>query len=327
LDGLRFLQPDAAYWLLLVPVVWLSWIAQRWHRERRRRAAGIGPRLGRLSPLTGRSRDLGVLALATLTVAALVAAAARPQAVVSAPQYESFDLVVLLDRSASMLATDVKPSRLARACAEIQNFLRDKPETIDRVALIAFANTAVVTSHLTKDLDILFFFLDWISHDQDPYYGTDLATALESALRLARKEAPQRRKVVVLVSDGEDHGERLERAIDEFRASTIPIYAVGIGGDGAVTIPAPRGSLYTTLRDDGGAELKTTFSERTLRHIAASASGAYFRSTSGLELATTLADVAAREKRTIDVREEYRDVDGFMLSAAALALMGLLVLL
>ncbi len=327
LAGLRFLAPDAAYWLLVLPLFWACWLLHRWYRGRRRRASGIGLHHGRLAPLTNAKRDIAVLVLVTVGSAALVFVAARPQAIAKIPQYESFDLIVILDRSASMLATDIKPSRLSRACLEIQNFLRDKPETVDHVALIAFADTAIVTSHLTRDLDILFFFLDWMKQDRDPYYGTDFATAMESALQVARTETPQRRKVVVLVSDGEDHGERLERAIDDFHKSRIPIYAVGVGGESTATIPAPPGSGYPMLMDELGAALTTTFHEGTLRRIATMTNGSYFRSTSGLELAATLDDVASRERRPTNFREQYRDVDGFALSAAALMLSGLLVLL
>jgi Ca-activated chloride channel family protein len=325
--SLRFLEPDAAYWLLALPLLWSCWLLHRWYRERRRRVSGIGPRLARLAPLTGLKRDLAVLAMVTIGGAALVSAAARPQAIVRAPQHDPIDLILLLDRSASMLATDVKPSRFGRACLEIGNFLTDKPDTIARVGLIAFSGTAIVTSHLTRDLDILSFFLDWMKDDRHPFYGTDLATVLESALGVARTESPQHRTVVVLVSDGEDHGERLERAIDEFRTSGIPIYAIGVGGDEAVTIPAPRGSDEPTLRDENGDEITTTFNEATLRRVATMTNGRYFRSTTGLELATTLAEVAARETRTIQFREEYRDVDSFALATAAVVLSGLLVLL
>jgi Ca-activated chloride channel homolog len=325
--ALRFLEPGAAYWLLMLPIVWACWLLHRWSRDRWRRASGIGAQLGRLAPITAAKRDIAVVTLATVGTAGLVAAAARPQALVSIPQYESIDLIVLLDHSASMLANDIQPSRLGRACLEIQNLLRDKPEAIDRVALIAFANTALVTSHLTHDLDILFFFLDWIKQDANPYYGTDIATGLGSVLTVARAEAPGRRKAVVLVSDGEGHGARLDQVLGEIRRSTIPVYVVGIGGDGAATIPAPPGSDYPRLRDDAGRELTTRFSEVTLRRIATTTGGSYFRSTSGLELAATLADVAARGRRASQVREEYRDVDALALGAAALVLSGLLVLL
>jgi hypothetical protein len=354
LRGLRFADPDAAYWLLVLPLLWCCWLLHRWYRDRRRQASGIGPRLARLAPLTAHRRDAAVLIFASFGGAALVAAAARPEAIGSTPQYESVDLIVLLDRSASMLAADLNPSRLGRACLEVQNFLQTKPETIDRVALIAFASTAVVASHLTRDLEILYFFLDWMKQDRNPYYGTDLATALESALRVATREAPHRRKVVVLISDGEDHGERLEQALDEVRRSTIPVHVIGVGSDAAVAIPAPpgyyamlrdenlsqpwgdpasiaaptpRASGAPTLVDDNGAELITKLDEATLRRIARTTGGSYYRSTSGLELATTLADVAARDKRVGQTRQAYRDVDAFVLAAAAFILSGLLVLL
>jgi hypothetical protein len=352
--GLRLADPDATYWLLVLPLMWFAWIVHRWYRDKRRKASGIGPRLGRLAPLTGRRRDIAVLLLSTLAGAALIVAAARPQGIVSTPQYESLDLIVAIDRSASMLATDINPSRLARACLEVQNFLQEKPDTIDRVALIPFASTAVVTSHLTKDVEILLFFLDWMKQDRNPYYGTDFATALESALNVARTEAPHRRKVVVLLSDGEDRGERLEQVLEQVRRSTVRVYAIGIGGDEAVTIPAPpgyyaaardenlslpwgdpsaiarpaqRGSGAPMLLDDNGVQLVTRLDEGTLRRIARTTGGSYYRSASGVELATTLADVAARERRTGQTREAYQDLDAFALGAAAVMLSGLLMLL
>jgi len=352
---LRFVDPDAAYWLLALPLIWCCWLLHRWYRNRQREASGIGPRLARLAPLTSRTRDVAVLLVATIGGAALVAAAARPQAIVGTPEYESFDLVVVVDRSASMLAPDVKPSRLSRACLEVQNFLQEKPETVGRVALVAFADTAVVTSHLTNDLEILLFFLDWMKQDRNPHYGTNLATALESALNVARMGAPHRRKVIALVSDGEDHGERLDRVLDDVRRSTIPVYAIGVGGDSAVTIPAPpgyyamqreedrslpwgspatvappeqpHGGGARPLLDDNGAELTTRLNERTLRRIAVTTGGSYYHSTSGLELATTLVDVATRERRPGPVREAYRDVNWLALAAAALMLAGLVALL
>jgi len=325
--ALRFMEPSAAYWLAVIPILWCCWLAHRWYRDRRRYRSGIGPQLARLAPLTGPKRDVATLMLATLAATILVAAAARPEAIRNVPQYESVDLILLLDRSASMLATDIQPSRLSRACLEIENLLRDKPPTIDRLALIAFADTAVVTSHLTRDSEILFFFLEWIQQDQHTFYGTNLATALESALAVARTEAPQRRTAIVLISDGEDQGDLLARAVDQVHDARIPVYTIGIGGNAPVAIPAGVGNEHPTLRDDKGAELVTRFSEATLRRIATATNGEFYRSSSGRELGTALTRIAAREQPSGHVREEYTNIEWLPLSAAVCVLSAILVIL
>jgi Ca-activated chloride channel family protein len=321
------MEPTAVYWLATIPIVWCCWFVHRWYRDRRRCQSGIGPILARLAPVTGPRRDLATLLLATLAATVLVAAAARPEAIRNVPQYESVDLIVVLDRSASMLATDIQPSRLSRACLEIENLLRDKPPILDRVALIAFADTAVVTSHLTRDSEILFFFLDWIQKDQHTFYGTNLATALESALTIARTEMPQRRKAIVLISDGDDQGGLLASAIDQVHDARIPVYTIGVGGDRPVTIPARVGSEDRALRDDSGAALVTKFSGATLQRIASATSGEFYRSSTGEELATALAKVAAREQPSGRFREEYTNVEWLPLSVAVCVLSAILVIL
>ena len=324
---IRFLQPEAAYWLLILPVLWCCWLLHRWYRERTRRVSGLGPRLTQLASMTGLKRDLVVVTLATLAALALICAAARPQMTVRIPEYERIDLIVVLDRSVSMRASDIMPNRFSRASVEIQNFLTSQPETISRVGLIAFADTPFVMSHLTADAAILFFFLDWMKEEQEPLFGTDLGMALQSALSVAQKELPQRRKIVVLISDGDDHSEGLERAIDAFQEDRIPVYSIGIGADAEVSIPAPPGAVYDTLRDDDGTVLTTKFSENTLRRIAGMTGGRYFRSVSGRELSKALADIAAREKRIASWRYEYRDVHPYALAVAVSLLAGLLVML
>src|SRR5690606_4355974 len=111
----RFVDPEAAYLLLVLPLLWCCWLLHRRYRDRQRQRSGIGPRLATLSPVTGRRRDIAALVLLSFGACALVIAAARPQVLVRSPEFESFDLILLLDRSASMLATDVKPSRISRA--------------------------------------------------------------------------------------------------------------------------------------------------------------------------------------------------------------------
>ena len=324
---MRFLEPEAAYWLLLLPGLWCCWLLHRWNRERARRLSWVGPQLLKLAALAGGRRDLVVLAFATFGALALVAAATRPQIVVRTPEYERIDLILVLDRSASMRTTDIQPSRFGRARLEIQNFLMAAPEAIGRVGLIAFADSAVVLSYLTWDPGVLFIFLELTDEDQVPHYGTDLGRALQSALDLAHEDLPQRRKVIVLISDGDDQGSELDRVVADLLGSRIPVYSIGIGGKAEVAIPAPPWTEHAMLQDDSGAVLTTRFNEGALRRIAGMTQGRYFRSVTGMELTRALADITARETEIAEWRDDYRDLHGLALAVAALAFSGLVVAL
>ena len=197
-----------------------------------------------------------------------------------------------------------------------------------RVGLIGFAGSSLMLSHHTSDSGILLFYLDWIEEDHEPLYGTNLTAALNSALDLAGKDMPERRKIVVIVSDGEDHSGSLEGTVAKFVAARIPIYCIGIGTNAAVPIPADVDGVREVLRDEEGAVLTTRFNEGTLRSIARTAGGRYFRSTTGEELGTALSDIAGRERRIVRWKtNEYREIYPWGLATAALALACALVTL
>src|SRR5258708_30977404 len=122
------------------------------------------------------------------------------------PEFGREGLVSVRAGSAGRRAHDGAPSRFSRATEEIRTFLKNKPESIDRVGLVGFAGSSLILSYLTRDLDAVAFYLDWIEHDPQTFLGTDIGAALKSALELARKDDRQTRKIFVLLSDGADFG-------------------------------------------------------------------------------------------------------------------------
>src|SRR5262249_21203826 len=155
----------------------------RYVRAFRRRAA-IAPRFAWLSRRSSGARRIAVLSTSAAAAAALAFALVRPQLLLAQriPEYERQDLVIMLDRSASMRAHDIVPSRFTRATLEIRNFLKKKPEAIDRVGLVGFADASLVLSYLTNDVGSLFFYLDYIDGDPHALFGTNIGAALTSAL-------------------------------------------------------------------------------------------------------------------------------------------------
>lgn len=324
---MRFLHPELAIWFLGLPVAFAAWYLHVHAKRRFRARAGIAPRLSRAST---RTRDWIALGAALTAVAALTLALMRPQLLTErrVPDYEREDLILILDRSVSMRAVDIAPSRFARAIREIKTFLAAKPEAIDRVGLVGFAGNALIVSHLTRDLSSLFFYLDWIQEDEQPQFGTDMGSALTSARDLARKDGKPTRKIFLILSDGDDTGGQLSLALAAMRTDHVPVYTIGIGSDVAVPIPVRNeDGTMGFLQDEQGGILRAQFSETTLRGIATVTGGRYFRSTTGNELLTAMQGVVEHERKLIGWKTsvEYRDL--YRESLAAGAVCALIVLL
>jgi Ca-activated chloride channel family protein len=329
---MRFLQPDLVHWILALPLLVGLAILHRVSRLAFRRRARIATRFQPLSRRSTGLRDAVTLAASLVTAGALVFALMRPQMLLThqIPEYQRQDLVIMLDRSVSMQAHDIRPSRAARAALEIRNFLRHKPDGLDRVALVGFAESAVVLSYLTQDLDSMLFYVDWMDQDRTPLFGTNLGAALTSAMDVVKKDDRPTQKLFLILSDGEDYGSDLRNALVAARTAGYRINCIGIGSDDAVPIPL-RGEdgKETPLRDDDGHAVITRFSETTLRDIATATGGRYQRSSTGDDLQRALAGLVSGERRLTGWRAvtDYRDLYPLGLLVAALAAAGLLLLM
>lgn len=323
---MRFLRPDLLRWWLVIPVLVASW-AIHWQATRAfRRRTPIADRFATLSRRSTWRREAGVLTAAALTAAALVFALMRPQVLLArrVADYEGQDLIVMLDRSVSMRARDVAPSRFSRATLELRNFLRQKPEGIDRIGLVGFAESSVVLSYLTADTESVLFYLDWLDEDAretTALFGTNIGAALKSARDIASKDDRVSRKLFLVVSDGEDYGTELRDALETFRSEGLRVDAIGIGSDAAAPIPLPTDGEETFLLDDAGRRVTTTFEEATLRRVAATTGGRFIRSATGTELARALAEIAKGERKQVGWRTttDYRDIHAVGLAVAVLA--------
>jgi Ca-activated chloride channel family protein len=324
---MRFLHPEYATWLLAVPVAVAWWTFRRHARLAFRHEARLGARTVDASRLSGTRTDLAALLLAAMSFTLLVLAAMQPQLrrEWQLPEYEQRDLVLVLDRSVSMRAADIAPSRFARAVQETKRFLEAKPQAIDRVALVGFSNAAIAISHFTRSVDSLFFYLDWLADDTRPNFGTDIGSALLTAADVIERDGLPTKKLVLVISDGEDEGEVLDTAVNRLRTAGVPIYAIGVGGPRPIEVPVPADDG----EGDAGWALTVTFQETTLRNLASAGGGRYYRSETGHDLLDAMRDLAARERRQIGwtTRSDYRDLHPYALSLAALTSCALLILL
>ncbi|HZW53965.1 MAG TPA: VWA domain-containing protein, partial [Candidatus Elarobacter sp.] len=177
---MRLLRPDLLQWWLVIPVLVAS-CGLHWRLTRRfRRREAIDRRFASLSRRSTWRRHAAICGASVLAAAAIVFALMRPQLLMAerVPDYEHQDLIVMLDRSISMRARDIAPSRFARATAELRNLLRQKPEGIDRIGLVGFADSSLVLSYLTGDVESILFYLEWLDAEPSVLFGTNLGAAL-----------------------------------------------------------------------------------------------------------------------------------------------------
>ena len=325
---MRFLRPEFAPWWQILPIVLAACTVRFLYVHWQRRQAPVAPRFRRLSRRSTWIREAAILTLAGLAGGSLVFALARPQAQLTTrtPQFEREDLVIMLDRSASMRAHDVTPSRFARATQEIRTFLKNKPENIDRVGLVGFAGSSLILSYLTRDLDTVAFYLDWIESDPQTLMGTNIGAALKNALEVARKDDRQTRKIFVLLSDGEDYGGEVNRQLVVYRQEGHHINSIGIGSDQEVPVPEmTQDGKEIPLRDENGRIVRTRFEETMLRDLATNTGGRYLRSRTGGDLTKALQEIEAGERKLVGYRTttDYRDLYPMALGVAAAAIAAL----
>jgi len=147
---------------------------------------------------------------------------------------KGLDIVVALDLSKSMLAEDIKPNRLEAAKREIKSLINMMKG--DRVAIVAFSGSAFVQCPLTLDYGTAKLFLDNLDVNSIPLGGTNIGEAIDVASS-AFEGHEKKHRVLILITDGEDHGERIMQAVDEAKKKGIVIFTIGIGKQEGAPIP------------------------------------------------------------------------------------------
>ncbi len=233
-------------WLLVGwPVLaLLGWRALAWRDSL---AGRLGDRalVGRLSPSSTRRWRRRRLVLLLAAAALMIVAAARPQygRIERTLDSSGVNVIVAVDVSPSMRARDVEPDRLERARASLRLLLGRLAG--ERVGIVAFAGEAVLQCPLTSDLTMARVALDSLDVDSVASAGTDIGAAISAAVRAFEHDGAEGGRVLVLLTDGEDHEGRAVEAAEQAAARGIAIFAIGIGSEIGVPLHEPQGGFKT----------------------------------------------------------------------------------
>jgi len=266
---------DAPVVVALAPVVGAAvWAAAVWARRARiRRAAAWSEATARIARGAGRFGAPALGLAAGLAAVALSGPRWGEERIVT--ETRGLNLVLAIDISRSMLAEDVKPSRLRRALREARRLVQDLDG--DRLGLAAFAGTSYILSPLSVDGSALTLYLDALDPDIASEGGTSLAPAISQGIDLLHASPEIADRVLVLFTDGEAH-DSLERSIEEARRLAglgIHLILVAEGGREPARIPVrdERGTLVAWQQDVEGNSIQTSRRDDVLGAIADAAQG------------------------------------------------------
>lgn len=302
----RFEDPG---WLLLSLL--LAPILYRYAR-RKGSAAVRFPSLdgfGRLPPQTSVGLRHLLIVLRATGMGLVILALARPQAGQKETEIlsEGVDIVLCLDTSGSMQALDFeidgkRADRLTVVKKVVLDFIRKRQN--DRIGMVVFGEQAFTQCPLTLDYGVLMSFVERLRigmAGDSTAIGSGLATSVKRI-----KDMPGKSKVVILLTDGRNNTGRIspQTAAELAKAFGVKVYTIGVGGEGESPF------LVDTLFGKRYVYQKVDLDEDTLRKIADTTGGLYFRATDTASLEQIYDQIDQMEKSKVEVKEytEYEEL-------------------
>tara|TARA_B000000475_G_scaffold272253_1_gene272857 strand:- start:1386 stop:2357 length:972 start_codon:yes stop_codon:yes gene_type:complete len=248
-----------------------------------------------------------------LVIILIVISLSRPQAVqeLQEKKIDIVDIVLVIDISSSMLATDFKPNRLEVVKKTAKNFIKQRDG--DRLGILVFAGESFIQCPLTIDKDVLLSLMDEISVAQQSYDGTAIGMAIANATNRLRN-SESKSKVMILLSDGSNNAGELDpsTAADLAKQFNIKIYTIGAGTNDDVSFIPGRGYIRNEI------------DEESLMNIATQTGGQYFRATNSKALEEIYSRINELERTEVEIKTytQYKDFFGWFLIPALFLTVG-----
>lgn len=310
--------------LLLIPVLIVFFIFSELGRKKKMKSLGDGILIEKLSSAKSAAKDIARGILMVISAVFLILALSMPQigSRLTMTRRYGVDIMIAIDTSLSMLAQDIKPNRLEKAKMELSSLI-DKLKG-DKVGIVTFAGDSFMQCPLTLDYDAAKMFLSVIEPGIMPRPGTAIGEAVKKAAEgFTKKE--RKYKVLILLTDGEDHSADPVGAANEAKKEGIIIYTIGIGTQKGEPIPIldDSGKVSGYKKDKNSEVVMTKLNEEILQKIALITGGKYYHATAGeFELDKIYDEISKMDKKELSSRlfTEYEDRFQYFLGAALILL-------
>jgi len=293
----------APLWLLGVPVCLGGLLVTGLSAWRRGRSTRVDKSAFRLVSVDhGRVKEIRSVALSGMRMAGcwlglafLCLALARPQwGWIQLPRFEQArEVIIALDLSKSMLAEDVRPSRLERARLLVENLLDGLQG--ERVGLVLFAGTAFTQSPLSSDYEVLREFLPELNTDYLPQGGTDYGAMLRTVDEAFGNDPVQQAdRYLIVLSDGESLDEAWKTDLRLLEEKNVRVLSLGVGTEEGAVIPEVGGGL---VKDARGSVVFSKLNPETLKSLARRTGGVYRRADNWIDLPGLLRETVESGKK------------------------------
>jgi len=302
------LEEKIWFWALgIIPIIILLFLVLQFWRYRTQKKFADASMLKRLSP--NRSIFKSVLKVIVLSLAffCLTIALVNPKigTKLETVKREGVDIVFAVDVSKSMLAEDIAPNRLEKSKQLVTQIINNLAS--DRVGIIAYAGKAFPQLPITTDYASAKMFLQSMDTDMLSSQGT----AIDEAIKLAKTyfdDEEQTNRVLIIISDGEDHSEQAAIVAEEASEEGIRIFTIGVGDVKGGPIPEKRnGVVLNYKKDSQGETVITKLNEETLQNIASEANGAYINGKNTKDVVENIREILNAMDKTEFEAKEFAD--------------------
>lgn len=267
-------QPNYFYLLIIVPILVLALVANLRWKKNIVQAFGSGSFLKRLAPEASSGKPILKAILALVAIFFIVIALVNPKigTKIETVKRQGVDIVFTVDVSKSMLAEDIAPNRLEKSKQLMTQIINNLGS--DRVGLVAYAGSAFPLMPISSDYNLAKMY----AKDLDTDLVSSMGTALSEAIQVSANyfENVDSSKVIILLSDGEDHSEGISDAINIAKDKGISIISIGVGTEDGGKIPIKiNGKLQEYKKDGEGNEVVTKMNDATLKEMASATNGTF----------------------------------------------------
>ena len=305
------LEEKIWFWFLLViPVMALLFVILQIWKNRAQNKFADKKLLNKLSPDKSLFKSILKFFVWSLAIAFLIFGLVNPKigTKLETVKRQGVDIVFAIDVSKSMLAEDIAPNRLEKSKQLVTQIINNLAS--DRIGIIAYAGKAFPQLPITTDYASAKMFLQSMNTDMLSSQGT----AIDEAIQLARTyydDEEQTNRVLIIISDGEDHNDIAVDVAEAAAEEGIKIFTIGVGELKGGPIPIKRnGIVLNYKKDNNGETVITKLNEETLIEIAEEGNGEYINGRKTNQVVETIGDILNKmDKKEFEAKEfaEYKD--------------------
>jgi Ca-activated chloride channel family protein len=263
------------YFLAVIPIIVILFLVNLYWKRKKQREFGDVELVKKLSPEKSVFKPVLKITVLLLALASLIIGLANPKigSKMETVKREGIDVVFAIDVSKSMLAEDMAPNRLDKTKQIVSQIINQLGS--DRIGMVAYAGSAFPVLPITTDYGVAKMYLQGMNTDMVSSQGTSLEEAIKLSADYFDKDNATN-KLIILISDGEDHSDGVEGAIEEALKIKAKVITIGVGTEKGGPIPIKRNGVVENFKRDQNDEVVVTkMNQEILKQIGKGTKGGY----------------------------------------------------